>query len=438
MRVVFLAIAEQGHLNPLLPSARQLRARGRDVVVASFGDVAAPCAALGLRSVQLPAVGDARATRVTRGQAFAERLRDPAWLSAWVEALLLDDVKAQVPVLSDLLAREAPDVVVADPMLYAAAIACARGAGAGGVPWVGLSTSLNPVTPPSWATVDRAGHPTGLTDTLARLADRRRQLFVDHGVPVPRFFVSDAESPWLDVVFSVDGYAARAAADHAGAFAVGAPFDATDVAEHGRDAGVAFPWHRLADRRRLYCSFGSQAWFQPALFRRVAAAARALDLQLIASVGSLADDAAFVAALTPGSGDAIIVAHAPQLRLLAHVDVVVSHGGANTVVEALAHGVPLVLLPLCNDQPLQARFLTAAGAGVALEVGDGPDGSSVDERALEHALRQVLSEPVRSRARALGTQLRNAGGPARVAELVEQLCQERRPLRADDPTVGTR
>ncbi|MDP2344768.1 MAG: glycosyltransferase [Deltaproteobacteria bacterium] len=401
MRVVCIAIPEKGHLHPLLPTLRGLESRGHDVVVAAVRDVESTLRHAHLRArMAVLDVPPPPSSFVTSGAVFAERLRDPAWLSSWIEALLIDSVAAQVPAIEALLRRDRPDVVVADPMLYAAAIACARLE----IPWAALSSSLNPLTPVAWRCT--------LTDTLDRLADKRRALFDDHDVDVPRFWVSDAESPWLNVVFSVDAWASRA--ENPAVFAVGAPFDDD---EHRHRGDVAFPRERLrADRRKLYVSFGSQAFFQPRLFALVFAAARALDLQVIASVGDLVDDDDFMRAAPP---DAIVVRSAPQLEVLAQVDVFVSHGGANSVLEATWFARPLVLLPLCNDQTLQARFVAAAGAGVVVDV------DTVDAERLVTAFKQALALD----CSAMSTALRAGGGPAQVVELVERLGRDRQPLR---------
>lgn len=56
-------------------------------------------------------------------------------------------------------------------------------------------------------------------------------------------------------------------------------------------------------------------------------------------------------------------AFVPQLQVLQHADVFATHCGMNSVNEALACGVPMVCLPVMNDQPLNAARLVELGAG---------------------------------------------------------------------------
>ena len=64
-----------------------------------------------------------------------------------------------------------------------------------------------------------------------------------------------------------------------------------------------------------------------------------------------------------------------EASVLPHVAAMVSHGGAGSVRTALAAGVPLAVLPRFGDQPLNARAVAAAGAGLVVE-----DASRIGER----------------------------------------------------------
>ena len=56
-----------------------------------------------------------------------------------------------------------------------------------------------------------------------------------------------------------------------------------------------------------------------------------------------------------------------QASVMPHAAAMVAHGGAGTTLAALAAGVPLVLLPLSADQPINARRVAELGAGLALD-----------------------------------------------------------------------
>ena len=406
MRVLCFALPERGHLNPLLPTLRRLAEAGHDVVICAVVDLADVVAAAGFQARTRVLSSVAVSERVTAGAEFAERLRDPTWLAAWIEALLIDGVPALVPVIAAHLEVERPDVVVLDPMFYAAVVACEKAR----VPWAAVSSSLNPVTPSSWS--------TDLTRTLDALSERRRRLFADRGLAPPLFRVSDAISPWLTIAFS----APSIVGDSRDVHLVGATCDDDDI--HHRGDETPFDASRLRVGPRLYVSFGSQAFFQPRLFARVFALAEARGFQVIASVGDLVDDDVFMAAVP---ADAVVGRYLPQLEVLKHVDIVVSHGGANSAVESLRAGRPLLVLPLCNDQPLQARFVVAAGVGAAV------DASSGDVDAVELAAAFDAAIAATPKARAAAIVLRDAGGPRRAAALITTLGQSRQPVPVPVP-----
>merc|ERR1712061_678118 len=54
----------------------------------------------------------------------------------------------------------------------------------------------------------------------------------------------------------------------------------------------------------------------------------------------------------------------PQLELLSRCNVFVTHGGANSMHEALSLGVPMIVIPVFGDQPLNSDAIAACGAGI--------------------------------------------------------------------------
>ena len=155
--------------------------------------------------------------------------------------------------------------------------------------------------------------------------------------------------------------------------------------------------------RSSYLTLGSVAsslTYFPGTYRDAIAALAPLPVKLLVTVGHGTD----VAALGPLPENVRAEGWVPQDAVLAHAAAVVGHGGYGTTLGALAHGVPLVLLPLFStDQWHNAERVAELGAGIALTGGPrgaveppGPDVLA----ALPGALRAVLADDAYGRAAA--------------------------------------
>lgn len=118
--------------------------------------------------------------------------------------------------------------------------------------------------------------------------------------------------------------------------------------------------------------------------------------------------------------DLLVLPRIPQLPLLRRASAMVSHAGQNTVAECLWHGVPLVVAPIRDDQPLIAGQVTGAGAGVRVRFG------CADRRRIGAALDAVLDGPAyRAAARRVGDSFRAAGGAAAAAAYLEKFAAQK-------------
>ena len=112
----------------------------------------------------------------------------------------------------------------------------------------------------------------------------------------------------------------------------------------------------------------------------------------------------------------LVRASVPQLDLLPLCAAVVTHGGVNTVNECLVHGVPMVVAPIRDDQPVIAGRVAAVGAGIQVRFG------RVQPADLTAALQSVLDDPAyRAAARRVGDSFALAGGAAAAADRLEKL-----------------
>lgn len=404
-RVLFVVIPEKGHVNPMIGPAQELQARGHDVAFTAVHDIAPQLKGAGIarflpQSGENPPPPDAN-----RGRFFAEKVRDAEWLRGWIRMLLVEQAPAQVDLLRPIVRAFRPDVLAIDSMVYPAAIVAALE----GVPYAGLSSSLNPVTERSFE--------SALTETVRSLAPSRDQLFARYGQRA-EFRVCDVVSPWVNTVFTTRAYLAPDAPPPQ-TFLVGPSLPRGARGDEGE-----FPWDKLR-RPAVYMSLGSQIYYQPRAFRTVLDAVRGRDVQLVLSVNELLK--------TGDLGDlppnALAVHYTPQLRLLERVDAMITHGGANSVMEALSFGVPILIHPICNDQPLQARYVESSGAGRRIDLDRATPAEAWS--ALESLL--AARSPFRAKAAAIRDSYRASDGSLIAARLVERVAATRKPvLRRSD------
>jgi MGT family glycosyltransferase len=392
-----MSTSEKGHLNPLTAVAERLRRGGHEVGWLTIPEPTPELARLGVENFGLE--GAPEGPRLaTGGEALARIVSDPEALGSWIQQLLLDAVPNQIDPVRRLLARFGPHAVGLDPMLYQGVIACHLES----IPYAGISSSLNPVTP-EWLDCE-------LTRTVARLASRRAELFSRHGLS-PAFKVCDCLSPYLNTVFTTAAYVGEAESLPPHTYLVG-----PSVPEGRRGDESEFPWERLRPERPLvYVSFGSQIYWQPLLFQRVVEAAASLEVQVVLSAGKLAGTE-WRKALPE---EVIVREYVPQPALLKRAALFVTHGGANSVMEALYAGVPLAIHPICNDQFLQAHFVEKSGVGVRVDLQQG------SLAWIRETLRKLL-EPdstAREAARRIQTSYRQAGGAGEVAERLAALAR---------------
>jgi MGT family glycosyltransferase len=129
---------------------------------------------------------------------------------------------------------------------------------------------------------------------------------------------------------------------------------------NGREK-VDFPWERLTGEPLIYASMGTIRNGRPDVFRAIVAAlAKHKDLQLVLSLGNQVDPKQ----IGQIPQNAIIVKRAPQLALLKQTSVCITHAGLNTVLEAVAQGVPQVAIPIAADQPGVAARIAEKQIGV--------------------------------------------------------------------------
>jgi zeaxanthin glucosyltransferase len=175
---------------------------------------------------------------------------------------------------------------------------------------------------------------------------------------------------------------------------------------------VDFPWERLTGEPLIYASMGTLQNGLESVFRAIAeAAAPRRNVQLVLSIGGHLD----LEQIGPLPCNAVVVRHSPQLELLKRASVCITHAGLNTVLEALAHGVPKVAIPITVDQPGVAARIAEKKTGLVVSLNE------LTPSRLSLLLDQVLNDSTyRDKARYFQKVIADTNGLSKAANLLEQ------------------
>lgn len=178
----------------------------------------------------------------------------------------------------------------------------------------------------------------------------------------------------------------------------------------------------LPERPTVYATLGTIFAEHPAgrvTIAAILAALRDEPINLILTVGRGNDPAQF----GPQPPYVRVEQFIPQGQLLPRCDLVLNHGGFGTIAGALDAGLPLVLIPLGADQPLNAACCAALGVGRVLGEGERTP------EAIRAATRAVLGDPTyRANARRVRDEIAAMRGPERAVALLERLAREQQPI----------
>jgi UDP:flavonoid glycosyltransferase YjiC (YdhE family) len=341
VRALVITWAPGGNLPPVLAAASVLDRRGHEVTVLTSGKTRDAAERLGLA-----VTGYRRSPDPDTGVAF-EAQADRIMTSSAGAEIALD--------ARDVLEDLRPDVAAVDCMLPAA-IAAAR---ATATPVVSLVHFLYGL-----ARQQMLRAPGGWTTDVRTLAATHRRL----GLPPPGDGLSAWEAPelllvtaprWLDV-----------------------DCDAPAKVLHAGPLGVAVPERADGARRRVLLTFSTTVMDgQESLIERVCQGVAGLDLEAVLTLGPAVErDAVLV------PDDVEVMGFADHDRLMGEAAAVIGHGGLGTVLRALAHGVPQLLLPLGRDQAFNAGRVEQLEVGIRLPPDAPPERTRM-------ALGALLAEP---------------------------------------------
>ncbi|NEP47849.1 MAG: glycosyltransferase [Moorea sp. SIO3C2] len=182
---------------------------------------------------------------------------------------------------------------------------------------------------------------------------------------------------------------------------------------------ASFPYEKLNKKPLIYASMGTLQNRLLWVFKMIAEACVGLDAQLVIALGGGASPES----LPELPGNPIVVGYAPQLELLQKATLTITHAGMNTTLESLSNGVPMVAIPITNDQPGVAARIAWTGTGEVIPLG------KVRVEKLKNAIKRVLTEDsYKKNALRLQEGIRRAGGVSRAANIIEQVAATGKPV----------
>ena len=379
-RFLFVVPPFAGHIGPLVGVAAELVERGHDVAWA------------GAPEMITPLVGDHatvhRCARATdEPPAWPARMSGLAALQFVWEQVLIPLADAMEPGVHAAVAQFQPDVLVVDQHALAGALVANRL----GIPW---ATSAS--------TSAEFGNPLAELPKVEEWI-RARMRALQERFRDPR--VGE------DLRFSRDLAFAFTTPELCGV-TPGQEVEFVGTSITARPTRDDFPWHLLDPERRLVVvTLGTVSSGPRFLTECVTALQARPDLQVV-----VADPDLSVADASP---DLIVRPRVPLLPLLEKASAVVCHAGHNTVCETLHHGVPLVVAPIRNDQPIVAKQVTRAGVGMEVPF------FRATATHIGAAIDKVLDDPaIRTRATEIQQTLHAAGGAPVAAGLLEKLAAQ--------------
>ncbi|MGH3439306.1 MAG: glycosyltransferase, partial [Sciscionella sp.] len=380
-RVLFVVPPLVGHINPAAAVADGLRRRAHEVAWA--GD-------LGTLSSLLPAGSRIHHCTMPSVATRAPELRGFAALKYLWEQTLVPLTEAMIPGVIDAVDEFRPDVVVADQQAMAGALVAERL----GIPWATSASTSAELTDPL------SGMPKVGAWLAELLADLRRR-FGDFAATSDLRF-----SPHLVLAFTTEAMLGGGCEVEGEVCFVG-------PVRGGDDSGKTFPWQALdATRPLVFVSLGTVNADAGRRFlgECVSALRGRENLQaVVVDPGGVVADA---------PDHVIVRPYVAQLGVLAQASAVICHAGHNTTCEALSYGLPLVVAPIRDDQPIIAEQVTRAGAGVRLRF------DRAGATQIGNAIDAVLAEPEYTEsAQLIRDSFRDAGGVELAADRLEALMQ---------------
>ena len=419
-QILIATVPILGHINPMLPLAQALVARGHDVRWYSGRKHAPRIQATGARFVGFKLARDYDDLQLEREFSGRSALKGIDQLRFDLMRIFIDAAPGQLADIEALTQAWQPDVIVADPTLFGAGFAHER---------LGIPLATLSVLPCVLRSRDAAPFGLGLPP-LPSIPGRVRNAVLNQVVEHAVF--RQVQAHWQRTRASVNlGQ---------GAFLFDAPRSISrfllptvpgfEYPRSDMPANVEFigllpvdapagverpPWFKELGGARpvVHVSQGTVANTRPELFGPAIEGLAKEDVIVVVATGGRPREELGLTHVPPNVRVASLL---PYAELLPRTSVMVTNGGYGGVQMALSHGVPVVVAGTTEDKPEVAARVAWSGAGINLRTST-PTAASVRNAVLE-----ILSKPTyRLHAKRLADEYTQYDAVARGTASIERL-----------------
>lgn len=431
-RYLFTTWSAPGHIFPNLAVANALRARGHDVAIYTGTRATNLLAGLGVTHFPMRHVSDddlyemlfPTDDRAARTGSLGDLKRMRTTLRRW----LVDTTPGQLRDLEPVLDEWRPDVVVCDPTMWAPFLVLheARRIPVAIFSWT-IACMLSGSQIPPW------GRGLPLPTSLGRRLRVDVERVLTHAVTHEfrraanalrrRYGLAPIKETIIDFAGTMPLYMVAGVPEY--------DYNRRDLPPnvhyvghcvYSRPSGALPSWveELPAGRPLVYVTEGTVTASQPKLLQAAARGLAGLPLDVLLKDAQIVDpdrDPASVGlgalapnirreTYTPGGGGDVLQRSA----------LVITNGGAGSVMAALAAGVPLIVVPTAWDKPENAQRVVEAGAGLRLPA------KGLTPQRLRDAVLRVLGDPAfRANAQRIAQAVNRHDGPQGAADLLEKM-----------------
>jgi len=403
-KILVTTLPHEGHLNPTFGIADELRKRGHDIAYLGH-----PIIDEKIRSQEFTVLKNRKMSFSDIGFLFIMLLLQKSRGEREMKLalrLFTTRLKPQVKHIKYLIDNYHPDIIINDAFHYAGALASEMK----NLPWVDCWTAgmMHPESDPYLSTVPKY-RVTKLLDYFDKRINKIRKSLNLCSKSSGSFL---KPSPWLQLYTSCPEIEPNTPELGVTAECIGPCIG--NRKEQTINIDKMFN-EKLNQHPLVYVSFGTFFNRNKKSIRKIILAAEKLNIRMLISTPLIN----MQKHISKTQKNVVLISRAPQRHVLGRTQLFITHGGNNSVQEALTAGVPMLVTPVAGEQQYNANRVRWLGAGDIIDVT-----SNSAEDISKQIKRLLENKEYKEKTSLIQKQLEQYNAPVRAANLIEEVLKQ--------------